>query len=332
MQGGGAPPRRQRPIVYCLVPRDLASRLHDALRKHFREDPSVEVIVERRRRDRRGATDRRTRPARVADNRRQVRNAAGRRVGERRATLAAVTTPTLPRRARAFANALVFAERLGLSDERAEDLDTARLVTRIQAGDRELFGELYLRYFDRVYGYLRVALNDPDDAEDAAQQVFTQAYEALPRYERRSQPFRAWLFAIVRHHALRQIQKRHRYELADPHELERRLEPHEDDADLGALDWISDDELLLFVERLPLVQRQVLLLRFMLDLSSGQVAAVLGRSPAEVRKLQHRATSFLRARLTALGRAPKQTERAGWQRRPTQVRVLRRRRCALLGD
>ncbi|MDX6663702.1 MAG: hypothetical protein QOG09_1804, partial [Solirubrobacterales bacterium] len=44
---------------------------------------------------------------------------------------------------------LAFVERVSASEEQLEDVDTGRLVTRIQAGDSDLFAELYRRYFDR---------------------------------------------------------------------------------------------------------------------------------------------------------------------------------------
>jgi RNA polymerase sigma-70 factor (ECF subfamily) len=328
-QGEGAPPR---PIVYCLVPWDLAASLHELLRRHFRDDPKVEVVTERRRSDRRHAEDRRLADdeASFAD-RRLIRSLTGRRVGERRAVLACVDVPELPRRARRFADQLVFVERLEPSTQQAEDVDTARLVLRIQSGDREAFALLYMRYFDRVCGYLRVALNDADAAEDATQEVFVKLLEALPRYELRSSPFRAWLFTIVRNHLRRELQRRSRVELSEPGTLREEtgcLEDAEFDAQVRALSWISDKDLLLFVERLPVAQRQVLLLRYMLDLTHEQTAAVLGRSYEDVRKLQSRALNFLRARLAAVGRAPTRS-RPGMVRRRREARVLRWRRFAL---
>jgi RNA polymerase sigma-70 factor (ECF subfamily) len=335
MQGRGVPQRRQRPIVYCLVPRDLAPKLHELLRRHFRDDPAVEVIVERRGGQRRGAADRRgaRRTARrgADGERRRIRDAAGRRVGERRAAIVAVEPPAeLPRRARAHADRLVFLERLEPIDHAAEDLDTARLVTRIQAGESDLFALLYVRYFERVYGYLRVALDDPHDAEDGAQQVFVNVLAALPRYRRERAPFRAWLFAIVRNYAVTQLQRSKRLELLEPDELARRAGASTDDDEtaLRALDWVMDEDLVLFIERLPLAQRQVLLLRYMLDLSHAQTAAILGRNVEDVRNLQSRALRFLRARLAAVGREPRRT-RTGMVRCPKKAPVLRLRRFAL---
>jgi hypothetical protein len=46
--------------------------------------------------------------------------------------------------------------------------DVAELVERSRAGDALAFAELYVRFFDRVYRYLLVALKNPDDAQEVA--------------------------------------------------------------------------------------------------------------------------------------------------------------------
>jgi RNA polymerase sigma-70 factor (ECF subfamily) len=210
-----------------------------------------------------------------------------------------------------------------------EDLDTARLVARIQAGDRDAFAVLYMRYFDRVYSYLRLVLRNDADAEDAVQQVFTKVWEALPRYEHRRQPFRAWLFVIVRRYAINQLDRHARTEVVDSEQVQRELDAHPRADELPVLGWISDRELVLFIERLPLAQRQVLMLRYMLDLSNSEIAAVLGRSPEDVRSLQSRALRFLRERLDAVGRGADRP-RVLMRRRVLQAPVIRQRRFALL--
>jgi RNA polymerase sigma-70 factor (ECF subfamily) len=226
---------------------------------------------------------------------------------------------------------LRFCERLEQSTEQLEDLDTARLVTRIQAGDKSAFPVLYDRYFDRVYGYLRVLLKDRHEAEDAAQQVFMKMLEALPGYERRSQPFRAWIFVLARNLAISHLRKHGRNDVVDPAKLNRRIDrdPEEDPATMTALQWVSDHDLTVLIERLPVSQRQVLTLRYMMDLSTRQIAEILDRNENEVRMLQHRAQRFLRDRLTSLGREPKRGGRVRWRGRVRQAVVLRERRFAL---
>jgi RNA polymerase sigma-70 factor (ECF subfamily) len=221
-----------------------------------------------------------------------------------------------------------FVERIDASEEQLEDADTARLVIRLQGGEGTAFESLYGRYFDRVYGYLKVTLNAREEAEDAAQQVFMHVFEHVDRYERRDKPFRAWLFTIVRNVALMRLRKEGRVDIVDPAELGRRREGAAPQ-DLHVLDWISDRDLMVFVERLPDAQRQVLMLRFMLGLRAAEIAEVLGRTPNDVSQLQSRALRFLRQRLTAIGRSGSRRDRARTQRRTIQAWVLRSRRYAL---
>lgn len=323
-----------RPVTYCLVPADLAGRLHEALREHFRDDPGIEVVVEQRGRpERRRRGERREAEGEGPGGveRRTLPGPGDRRIGERRAPLGAVEAPELPRRARRYADRLVFVRRLEPAGERAEDLEAARIVTRFQAGDSEAFGELYTRYFDRIYGYLRVALKDTHEAEDATQQVFAEALEALPRYERRAQPFRAWLFTLARHVAIKHFRRTHRIELPGDEELDRlrEAEPAEE-IELPALDWITDTDLLIFVERLSPEQRQVLSLRYVLGLRTAEIAEALGRSPEAVRMQQSRAVRFLRDRLAAIGRAPEGKRRPVPSLAPlSPAKVTRIRRFSL---
>jgi DNA-directed RNA polymerase specialized sigma24 family protein len=79
----------------------------------------------------------------------------------------------------------------------------------------------------------------------------------------------------------------------------------EQSVDPLALDWLTDRDLAFLVERLPLPQRQVLVLRYMLDFSYTEIALALDRSIDDVRQLHHRARRHLEERLRRLGHAPR---------------------------
>ena len=225
----------------------------------------------------------------------------------------------------------------GLAGTREGDAEDARLVKRFQGGDMDAFGTLYERWFERVFAYLRALIRNRDDAEDVAQQVFLKLLETPPDYEQRGKPFRAWLFIVVRNQALSHLKQANRLVATDPAEIARRRERegHAEDAE-RALTWITDSDLFVFVGRLPLPQRQVLLLRFLLDMTDVQIAAVLDRKREDVRALQFRAMTFLRARLEAIGRAPEvkdddtEREQSGMVRCDNQALVLRERRFCLM--
>ncbi len=87
------------------------------------------------------------------------------------------------------------------------DLDRDRvLVERCQSGDSSAFGELYSRYYARVYRFCFRRLHDHEEAEDVAQDAFARAWRALPTFagERRFYP---WL-TVIADNRCRDIQRR----------------------------------------------------------------------------------------------------------------------------
>ena len=326
--------RQPGTITYCVLPRELADELHEHLRRHWRDDPGIEVIVDRRKVERRGA-ERRRRAGKppAGRERRVVRSEEGRRVAERRAASARVIAPALPRKARPYAKRLAFILRRMPSSQAAEDVDTARLVVEYQLGDRSALEDLYLRYFDRVYAYARVALRDPHSAEDVTQQVFTQVVEFLPRYQlRRGTPFRHWLFRIARNTMLDAREANLRAQPEEPARLELRRERGKGLEGVEALDWLTDADLYMFVEQLPPAQREVLVLRYVLDMSGKEIAEALGRRPDSVRQLLSRALRTLERQLAAVGHGRGRSDRSAMRERTRRAPVLSARRLALSGQ
>ena len=285
-------------MVYCVVPPELAAELHDPLREHFRSDPDISVVVDLRRgsrrlrKDRRGAAE--SWPASV--ERRRIRGPDGRRIADRRATTDSALPPVLPARAEPYADRLVFVERVEPSDQEALDLDTKRLVIRFQAGEDGVFEEIYLRHFGSVYGYAHAAVRNGHDAEDVAQQVFVRALQALPGYEVREASFRAWLLRIARNLVLDSLRRNRRLLVEDPAELGSRQEA------LGVeqrvdLDWLSEREVIHQMELLPRPQREVIVLRYLLDLPYAEIARLTDGTPQAARHLHTRAIRLLQGRL-----------------------------------
>ena len=170
-----------------------------------------------------------------------------------------------------------------IEDGTQED-DVAATVDRARAGDDLAFAELYIRFFDRVNRYLLIALKNPDDALDAAQQVFLKVLEALPGHEPLREPFRAWLFRIVRNHAIDQ-QRRSRSATAAQDSLVERTS--------AMLDGDGHDDIKSLIATLPRTQQRVLVLRFVYELTTAEVAETLGTSPDAVRHTQMRALRSL---------------------------------------
>jgi RNA polymerase sigma factor (sigma-70 family) len=102
-----------------------------------------------------------------------------------------------------------------------DDVDLERdraLVERCQAGDSAAFGNLYARYYDRLFRFCFRRLNDRHEAEDAAQEAFARAWKALPRFagERRFYP---WLTVIAGNICTDMLRRRSRSTPTDDMEL-----------------------------------------------------------------------------------------------------------------
>ncbi|HEY0756175.1 MAG TPA: sigma-70 family RNA polymerase sigma factor [Ktedonobacteraceae bacterium] len=182
--------------------------------------------------------------------------------------------------------------------ERARDTDEAELVYAAQA-DASAFAELYRRYLARVYHYVRVRLNDDEDAADLTQQIFLQALDALPRYQPRGVPFAAWLFQIARHAVADLYRRRKTLATWDalPNAFELQAVPQDIEELLVQRERLANLRELLV--RLDPWQRELLALRFAAGLSSSEIAQVVGKSHAAVKKQLTRLLYTLKERYHA---------------------------------
>jgi RNA polymerase sigma-70 factor, ECF subfamily len=166
----------------------------------------------------------------------------------------------------------------------------------VEAAQREpaRFDALYRRYLARVYSYAYYELGDHHLAEDATEATFVSALTHLDRFEERARPgdgegastFRVWLFQIARNEVAGERRRARRRPvepigetiIADPLSVEDEAVQR----DQAREAWRA-------VGRLPGERRQAMVLRFVDELSTAEIAGVLGRSEGAVRVLIHRA-------------------------------------------
>ncbi len=179
-------------------------------------------------------------------------------------------------------------------DESRADPDLA--AVRAAQDDRAAFAVLYRRYLDRVYGYAFYQLGDHHDAEDATERTFLAALAALAEFRDTGSTFRAWLFRIAHNTIANAHRTRARRPTVALPEAWDRSAP---DADPARLVGRGEElrELLALIDQLPDDRRQVILLRFVDELTSREIGVVLERSEGAVRVLLHRALRELAGRL-----------------------------------
>ena len=169
----------------------------------------------------------------------------------------------------------------------------SKLLARAANGDRQSFGEFYERYLKEIYRYIFFRVYDHDEAEDLTTKVFLEAWEGLigkPR-QQNIKNIRAWIYRIAHNKVIDYLRTRKPHVPIEDH-LDRdsqtaRLEIEVDD--LFMSQRLADG-----VRHLSETYQQVIILRFINQMSHANVAEIMGITEGHVRVLQHRALQQMR--------------------------------------
>jgi RNA polymerase sigma factor (sigma-70 family) len=175
-----------------------------------------------------------------------------------------------------------------------------QLITRARDGDRDAFGMLVTRHQQVAFRAAYVLCGDAAEAQDAAQEGFLKAYLALARF-RAGAPFRPWLLRIVGNEARNRARSAgRRAHLATRVGIDAEAREHVAvGADVAVLAGARRAALGAALARLAPDHREILVLRYLLDLSEQECAAALDCRPGTVKSRQARALARLRDELEA---------------------------------
>ena len=164
-------------------------------------------------------------------------------------------------------------------------------MERAKGGEAEAFGALYDHYQPKIYRFVLLKTSHKETAEDLTHQAFLAAWQNIHKFSHRGFPFGSWLYQIAKNSVI------DHYRAAKPTtplenvaELISSSVNHEERADsrlkiqsvYEALKQLSGDH------------QDVIIMRFIEELSPGEIAKALGKTEGAVRVMQHRALSALK--------------------------------------
>ncbi len=178
---------------------------------------------------------------------------------------------------------------------RVTHLDADRALVAAARRDPARFDALSRKYVAQVYSFAYYELGDHHEAEDVTERTFLQALVALPRFEERARPadgegastFRVWLFRIARHVVANTRRTRRRRPETELDEA--AVAPDTMDLEAGVTRRAEAEAAWAAIDRLPGDRRRALVLRFVEEMSTAEIAGILDRSEGAVRVLIHRA-------------------------------------------
>jgi RNA polymerase sigma-70 factor (ECF subfamily) len=178
-----------------------------------------------------------------------------------------------------------------------QDLDYA-VIQRILAGEKKAYAELVDRHKDRAMTLALKMLRNRQDAEEALQDAFVRAFNALPRFEWKSS-FSTWFYRIVYNVCATELGKR---------DQERHASIDDDEAGGAATEVLSEElppDLALEssefnaivldeIEKLPDAYGPTFTLFFVQDMSYDEIAEVMGLPLGTIKARLFRARTLLR--------------------------------------
>ncbi len=171
--------------------------------------------------------------------------------------------------------------------------------------DPAAFGALYERYVDRIYRYIYYRTSDVREAEDLTARVFYRALGRIGEFNQRGAPFAAWLYRIAHNLVANWHRDRSRRKYIRLDDLitvaEKTASPHH-----RAEQNEETRVLLATIARLPADRQELLILKFVDELSNADIGKIMGKSEGAVKSLYHRTLLALRDELSKT--APGKTE------------------------
>jgi RNA polymerase sigma factor, sigma-70 family len=177
----------------------------------------------------------------------------------------------------------------GSPEQKLARLEEALWVTEAQAGDADAFVRLLNRHEKPLLYYLRRLVPNSDDALDLHQEVWLDAFRGLKSLQI-PEAFRAWLYRIAHHKAARFVRDGIREEQAVDSLSDAQIKSSESNADFA----LDAEALHKALSILPPHHREILVLHYLRDLTTHEVAAILDCPPGTVKSRLYHARIELR--------------------------------------
>ncbi|MDD4931175.1 MAG: sigma-70 family RNA polymerase sigma factor [Candidatus Colwellbacteria bacterium] len=179
--------------------------------------------------------------------------------------------------------------------------DERNLITQAIGGETEAFGRLYDHYLPMIYRFILLKVGQREEAEDLTHQVFLKAWQNIgSKYSDEGLPFSSWLYRIARNTVIDHYRRSRPTIEIEENDTREELISHPDiisrmDIEKGA------KEALEAIKKLGETDRNIIIMRFVEDLSVKEVAEALGKTEGAVKVAQHRALEKIKKILASNG-------------------------------
>jgi len=171
-----------------------------------------------------------------------------------------------------------------------------KLIKQAKKGDEGAFGRLYDRYIGQIYRFVLVKVNGKAEAEDLTHDVFLSAWQNLKGYRDQGHPFSSWLYQIARNRVIDHYRTKKAH--ASIEETDEELFKVVGVVENTLETRLTMEKIKSALARLSPDQQDVIMMKFVEDLSNEEIAKAMDKSEGAIRLLQFRAIQNLKDQLS----------------------------------
>ena len=164
--------------------------------------------------------------------------------------------------------------------------------------DPKAFGELYKVYVERIYNYIFYRTGSAKDAEDLTGKVFFKAMKHINGYKHMGLPFSAWLYRIAHNLVANYHRDRSRKQEISLDSVPGQTLPQKGmQPETKVVQSQEVERLLITIRDLAPNRQELLILKFVDQLSNAEIGRIMRKSEGAIKSLYHRTLLELRERM-----------------------------------
>ncbi len=164
--------------------------------------------------------------------------------------------------------------------------------------DPAAFGTLYERYVERIFNYIYYRTGSASDAEDLTGKVFFKAMGHIQNYKHMGLPFSAWLYRIAHNLVANYHRDRSRKQEISLDDMQgQTLVQTSPQPESRLVHSQEVENLLAMIRDLAPNRQELLILKFVDQLSNAEIGQIMRKSEGAIKSLYHRTLLELRERM-----------------------------------
>ncbi|MEK9154666.1 MAG: sigma-70 family RNA polymerase sigma factor [Patescibacteria group bacterium] len=167
------------------------------------------------------------------------------------------------------------------------------IIERAIGGEASAFGLLYDHYQPQIYRFVYLKVSHREEAEDLTHQVFLSAWQNITKYQYQGHLFSSWLYSIARNKVIDHY--RTRKPLTNIEFVAETEIQINSNGELNLDGRIEMEKVKkAIVSLLNDTEQDVIIMKFVEDLSQKEIAEIINKSEGAIKVIQHRALKKLK--------------------------------------